>query len=174
MIISKFNKNDFGGMILKLYFAGPMFAQADLIYNEYLVKKIRSISNTISVYLPQENGAINNKIDYADSKMIALADTEKVLESDLLVAVLDGLVIDPGVASEIGVAYAKGIPMIGLYTDTRQQGSDNPKKIHALNTVAENQFHYLNLYTVGLLKLNGSVVSDEQSFLSLIEEHLAD
>lgn len=159
---------------MKIYFAGPMFAQADLLYNDHLVKKIRAISEKIDVYLPQENGAINDKTAYADSKMIALADTEKVLESDLLIAVLDGLVIDPGVASEIGVAYAKGIPMIGLYTDTRQQGADNSRKIEALNTVAENQFHYLNLYTVGLLKLNGSVVSDELALLSLVNEHLDD
>lgn len=157
---------------MNIYFAGPMFAQADLLYNDHLVKKIRAISDNINVYLPQENGSINDKTAYADSKMIALADTEKVLESDLLVAVLDGLVIDPGVASEIGVAYAKGIPMIGLYTDTRQQGADNLRKIDALNTVAENQFHYLNLYTVGLLKLNGSVVSDELALLSLIQNYL--
>lgn len=157
---------------MNIYFAGPMFATADLLYNDYLVKKIRELDDSLEVYLPQENGAINDKTAYADSKMIALADTEKVLESDLLVAVLDGLTIDPGVASEIGVAYAKNIPMIGLYTDTRQQGADNTKKIDALNTVGENQFHYLNLYTVGLLKLNGSIVSDEHDFLALIEKQL--
>ncbi|MFD2305464.1 nucleoside 2-deoxyribosyltransferase [Enterococcus termitis] len=157
---------------MKIYFAGPMFAQADLRYNEYLVEKIRALDHSIHVYLPQENGAINDKTAYADSQMIALADTQKVLESDLLVAVLDGAVIDAGVASEIGVAYAKNIPMIGLYTDTRQQGADNHKKLTALNNTAENQFHYLNLYTVGLLKLNGSITTDEQSFLSLIQDQL--
>lgn len=157
---------------MKIYFAGPMFAKADLLYNDYLVKNIRALDDKIEVYLPQENGAINDKTAYADSKMIALADTERVLESDLLVAVLDGAVIDPGVASEIGVAYAKNIPMVGLYTDTRQQGADNQKKLDALSDIAENQFHYLNLYTVGLLKLNGTVATDEQTFLSLIEEHL--
>lgn len=157
---------------MNIYFAGPMFAKADLLYNDYLVKKIRELDAALKVYLPQENGAINDKTAYADSKMIALADTEKVLESDLLVAVLDGLTIDPGVASEIGVAYAKNIPMIGLYTDTRQQGADNAKKIDALNTVAENQFHYLNLYTVGLLKLNGTIVNSEKDFLALINKQL--
>ncbi|MGX7148502.1 nucleoside 2-deoxyribosyltransferase [Enterococcus ureasiticus] len=155
---------------MKIYFAGPMFAKADLLYNEYLVKKIRELDDSIEVYLPQENGAINDKTAYADSKMIALADTEKVLESDFLVAVLDGITIDAGVASEIGVAYAKNIPMLGLYTDTRQQGADNQKKLAALGDTAENQFHYLNLYTVGLVKLNGSIVSEEQAFLDLIKE----
>ncbi|MGM0217458.1 nucleoside 2-deoxyribosyltransferase [Enterococcus sp. AZ126] len=157
---------------MNIYFAGPMFAKADLRYNEYLVKKIRELDRSIDVYLPQENGAINDKTAYADSKMIALADTEKVLESDLLVAVLDGITIDAGVASEIGVAYAKQIPMIALYTDTRQQGADNQKKLAALGETAENQFHYLNLYTVGLVKLNGSIVSDEDDFLALIKKHL--
>lgn len=157
---------------MNIYFAGPMFAKADLLYNEYLVKKIRELDDSIEVYLPQENEGINDKTAYADSKMIALADTEKVLESDLLVAILDGITIDAGVASEIGVAYAKNIPMIGLYTDTRQQGANNQKKLAALGDIAENQFHYLNLYTIGLVKLIGAVVSDEQSFLDSIKQTL--
>ncbi|WP_086444294.1 nucleoside 2-deoxyribosyltransferase [Candidatus Enterococcus lemimoniae] len=155
---------------MKIYFAGPMFAKADLLYNEFLVKQIRALDDSLEVYLPQENGAINDKTAYADSTMIAVADTERVLESDLLVAVLDGITIDAGVASEIGVAYAKNIPMIGLYTDTRQQGADNQKKLAALSETAENQFHYLNLYTIGLLKLNGTVATNEQDFLELIKE----
>lgn len=157
---------------MKIYFAGPMFATADLRYNAYLVEKIRALDPTIEVYLPQENAAINDKTAYADSKMIALADTEKVLESDLLIALLDGLTIDAGVASEVGVAYAKDIPMVGFYTDTRQQGAGNPQKLAALNEVAENQFHYLNLYTVGLIKLNGQVLTQEEALLAFISEQL--
>lgn len=157
---------------MKIYFAGPMFAKADLLYNAYLVKEIRALHEQLDVYLPQENEAINNKSAYANSKMIALADTEKVLESELLVAVLDGLTIDAGVASEIGVAYAKGIPVLALYTDTRQQGADNSQKLAALQETAENQFHYLNLYTVGLVKLNGAVFNTEAAFLEAIQEFI--
>ncbi|MEO1770345.1 nucleoside 2-deoxyribosyltransferase [Candidatus Enterococcus ferrettii] len=155
-----------------IYFAGPMFARSDLRYNEHLVKQIRELSSDITVYLPQENEAINDKSAYADSKMIALADTEEVLKSDLMVAVLDGITIDAGVASEIGVAYAKEIPIIALYSDTRQQGADNQKKLTALATPAENQFHYLNLYTVGLVKLNGQVVATEDDLLKAIQQTL--
>ena len=157
---------------MKIYFAAPMFAKSDLLYNEQIVKEVRAISSKLSIYLPQENEAINDKTAYADSRMIALADTEKVLESDLMIALLDGLTIDAGVASEIGVAYAKGIPVIGLYTDTRQQGGAHPKKIAALQEPAENQFHYLNLYTVGLIKLNGKVVSSETELLSEVKRFL--
>ena len=157
---------------MKIYFAAPIFAKSDLLYNEQIVKEVRAISSKLSIYLPQENEAINDKTAYADSRMIALADTEKVLASDLMIALLDGLTIDAGVASEIGVAYAKGIPVIGLYTDTRQQGGTHPKKIAALQEAAENQFHYLNLYTIGLIKLNGKVVSSEIELLSEVKRFL--
>ncbi|MEG0373251.1 MAG: nucleoside 2-deoxyribosyltransferase [Enterococcus sp.] len=155
-----------------IYFAAPLFAQSDLLYNQHLVKRIRELSSALSIYLPQENAGINDKSAYADSKMIALADTEEVLKSDLMIALLDGLTIDAGVASEIGVAYAKGIPIIGLYTDSRQQGAENQQKLMALQTPAENQFHYLNLYTVGLIKLNGEIVNTEEALLEQIKSFL--
>lgn len=156
---------------MKIYFAAPLFAQSDLLYNQKLVEKIRQQQPDATIYLPQENAAINDKSAYADSKMIALADTEKVLESDLMIAILDGITIDAGVASEIGVAYGKNIPILGLYTDTRQQGSDNQQKIQALQTVAENQFHYTNLHTIGLIKLNGQVVNSEAALLQALQEY---
>ena len=151
---------------MNIYFAAPMFAKSDLLYNEYLVGKIREQYPEVSIYLPQENEAINDKSAYADSQMIALADTEKVLASQLMIAILDGLSIDAGVASELGVAYAKKIPVLALYTDTRQQGADNDQKLSALKTIGENQFHYLNLYTVGLVKLNGAVYPSEEALLA--------
>lgn len=159
---------------MKLYFAAPLFAASDLRYNSELVASIRQQYPQLEIYLPQENAAINDKSAYADSKMIALADTEKVLESDLMIALLDGLTIDAGVASEIGVAYAKGIPVLGLYTDSRQQGADNQQKLAALQTVAENQFHYVNLYTVGLIKLNGEIYSSEAALLAGLADYLSE
>lgn len=157
---------------MKIYFANVLFSQAELNYNAQLAAKIRQLDQTIDLYLPQENDSINDKQAYADSKMIAQADTEKLIASDLMVAVLDGLSIDNGVASEIGVAYAKEIPIIGLYTDTRQQGSSNQQKLQALGQIAENQFHYVNLYTTGLIKLNGTIVNSEADLLEAVKKYL--
>lgn len=157
---------------MKIYFANALFSQAELNYNAQLAAKIRQLDQTIDLYLPQENDSINDKQAYADSKMIAQADTEKLLASDLMLAVLDGLSIDNGVASEIGVAYAKEIPIIGLYTDTRQQGSSNQQKLQALGQIAENQFHYVNLYTTGLIKLNGTIVNNEADLLEAVKKYL--
>ena len=121
--------------------------------------------------MPQENAAINDKEAYANSEMIAQADTEQLVASDLVIAVLDGPTIDVGVASEIGVAYARNIPIIGLYTDSRQQGATNSQKVAALQTIAENQFHYLNLYTVGLIKLNGTIVNSVDALIETVQKY---
>lgn len=145
---------------MKLYFANGLFSQADFNYNADLVAQLRAGVPNVDIYLPQENASINDKNAYADSKMIAQADTDEVLSSAAMIAILDGPVIDAGVASEIGIAYAKHIPILGLYTDSRQQGATNSKKLAALQEITENQFHYVNLYTVGLIKLNGAVYNN--------------
>lgn len=159
---------------MKAYFANGLFSQADFEFNERLVAKIRKEIPDLEIYVPQENGDINDKNAYADSQMIAEADTENVVSSDFVIAILDGITIDAGVASEIGVAYAKGIPVFGLYTDSRRLGAINEKKLKALQEVAENQFHYLNLYTTGLIKLNGDIYTNEEDLTQAINDFVED
>ena len=108
---------------MKIYFANALFSHADFNYNAQLAAQIRRALPDVDMYVPQENAAINNKEAYADSKMIAEADTKRLLSADLMIAILDGPVIDNGVASEIGVAYAAKIPILGLYTDSRRLGA---------------------------------------------------
>jgi nucleoside 2-deoxyribosyltransferase len=155
----------------KVYFASPLFSNMELRYNAWVVSMIRAAYKDLEVYVPQEQGDINDKSQYANSLMIAKADTEALLASDILIAVLDGLIIDPGVASEIGVAYQAGIPIIGLYTDSRQQGFDVKEKIAALSEIAESQFSYVNLYTTGLIKLNGVIVDTEEKMIEAIKTY---
>ncbi|MGE7172719.1 nucleoside 2-deoxyribosyltransferase [Latilactobacillus sakei] len=153
---------------MKIYFANALFSQADFDYNMRVVATLRQAIPTLDIYLPQENAAINDKEAYANSEMIAQADTEQLVASDLVIA---GPTIDVGVASEIGVAYARNIPIIGLYTDSRQQGTTNSQKVAALQTIAENQFHYLNLYTVGLIKLNGTIVNSVDTLIETVQKY---
>ena len=156
----------------KVYFASPLFSNMELRYNAWVVEMIRKEYKDLDVYVPQEQGDINDKSQYANSLMIAKADTDALLASDVLVAVLDGLIIDPGVASEIGVAFQAGIPIIGLYTDSRQQGYDVKEKIEALSEIAESQFSYVNLYTAGLIKLNGSIVDTEEKMIAALSKYI--
>lgn len=163
---------------IKLYFASPLFTAMEQFFNRDVVEELRnqigflpkSEQVDISIYLPQENEAINDKSAYANSTMIAQADTQELLESDIVLAILDGVTVDAGVASEIGVAYAKGIPVIGLYSDSRQGTHGNVKKVEALDEIAESQFAYINLYTAGLVKLNGVITGNITDFVDTVLE----
>lgn len=157
---------------MNIYFASPLFSEMELAFNASVVSKIREQYPNVTVYLPQEQMEINDKNAYADSTLIATIDTKHLLNSSLVIAILDGQSIDVGVASEIGVAYQAGIPVIGVYTDSRQQGATNIKKIEALKEIAESQFSYVNLYTVGLIKLNGEIVNSTNSLLETIKKYV--
>lgn len=159
-------------MTKKVYYAAPLFSEMELRYNEYLAGKIKETYPELDIYIPQEQGDINDKNAYADSIMIAKYDTDALLASDLMVAVLDGATIDVGVATEIGVAYQAGIPIVALYSDSRQQGATNKEKLAALQQIAESQFPYINLYTVGLIKTNGVIVNNTVDLLGEINNYL--
>lgn len=159
-------------MTNKIYYASPLFSEMELMYNRYLTDKIKAAYPEVDIYIPQDQGDINDKSAYADSMTIAKVDTDALLASQLMVAVLDGPIIDVGVATEIGVAYQAGIPILGLYTDSRQQGATNQQKLDALQEVAESQYSYVNLYTVGLVKTNGKVVSRADDLVKAIGEYL--
>lgn len=138
---------------MKIYYAAPLFTEASQDYNRKVVDILRKELKNVEIYLPQENEALNDKSGYADSLIIANGDNSYLLDADLVIAHIDGQEIDAGVASEIGISWYKKTPILGLYTDVRQSGLHyNPKKIEALEEVAENQYDYKNLYTIGLIK----------------------
>ena len=156
----------------KIYFANGLFSEQEARYNAYMVEQIRNEYPNVEVYLPQENTSINDKNAYADSIAIAKGDTNELVASDLVVAVLDGVGLDAGVAAEIGLAFGKNIPVVGLYTDSRQQGATNQAKLEALQEVAESQFAYINLFVIGLIKQNGQVYSSIKDLVSGLRDYL--
>ncbi|GAA0313613.1 nucleoside 2-deoxyribosyltransferase [Oceanobacillus oncorhynchi subsp. oncorhynchi] len=156
---------------MKGYLANGLFSMGDRYVNEQLAKAIREAVPEIDLYLPQENAAINDKTAYANSEIIAEADLSKLEKSDILIAVLDGVEIDSGVAAEIGAFSMLNRPIVGVFTDTRQQGRDNQKKIDALvEDALENQFVYRNLFLVGLVKRNGVITSTIEEAVEAVLE----
>lgn len=144
----------------KGYLANGLFGLGDRLVNELVAQEIRTSLPGVDLYVPQENAAINDKMAFADSLLIANADIDALKKSDFLVAVIDGVEIDSGVAAEIGAFSMLNRPIYALYTDTRQQGRENTKKIDALIADGtENQFMYRNLFVIGLIKQNGVIVS---------------
>lgn len=144
---------------MKAYLANGLFSIGDRLVNELIAKEIRKDIKDIELYVPQENDAINDKNSYADSIAIAEADLDKLKESDFLIAVIDGVEIDSGVAAEIGAFFMTDKPIFALYSDVRQQGRNNDKKINALiEDGTENQFMYRNLFVIGIIKKSGGGV----------------
>ena len=151
---------------MKAYLANGLFNEADRMFNEYLARKLRKQIPNINLFVPQEAAEINDKSAYADSKMIAEWDTKKLLESDILIAVIDGVEVDSGVATEIGIFSTTKRPIFVLYSDVRQQGRDNEKKIQALiKDGTESQFFYRNLFLIGTIKNNNGMIFDNSDDL---------
>ncbi len=160
-------------MSFKIYFGSPLFNEMEQMYNAYVVDKIRkAYGDKVEVYLPQENASINDKSGFADSLAIAQGDNEYLEKADLLIAVLDGVTPDSGLSAELGYFYSLDRPILGLYTDTRQGTHGNQEKIAALDKIAESQFSYVNLYTVGLVKLRGEILNSSDLLVEKIGDYL--
>lgn len=156
---------------MKAYLANGLFSESDIMYNKLIADTMRSFIPGVELYVPQENEEINDKESYADSMQIFEADKEKLMESDFLIAVIDGPEIDSGVAAEIGLFSSLGKPIYALYTDVRLKGTKNHKKIHALKEDPfENQFAYKNLFVIGMIKASGGEI---YSRLSQMVAHLS-
>lgn len=155
---------------VKAYLANGLFSIGDRYVNETLARQLREAIPTIDLYVPQENPAINDKSAFATSEAIAQADLAALAASDVLIAVIDGIEIDSGVAAEIGVFSTFNRPIVAVFTDVRQQGTTHPQKLEILQQdPTENQFVYRNLFVVGLIKQNGVIVSTLEAAVTAVK-----
>lgn len=108
----------------QIYLAGPLFSKAERDFNLHLRDRLVEIG--FNVFLPQEDGddTISSRLEER-MKNIFMNDVKGIDESDIVLAVLDGgSDVDSGTAWEMGYAYAKGIPVLGLKTDFRTFGDE--------------------------------------------------
>jgi nucleoside 2-deoxyribosyltransferase len=108
-----------------IYIAGPLFSVAERAFNTQVKTELTVLG--YRSFLPQQDGyLVENMLasgqdpDQVFKKVYAL-DIKKLNEADIVLAVLDGAVIDEGTAFEIGYATALGKPCYGLQTDSRRQ-----------------------------------------------------
>ncbi len=101
-----------------VYLAAPLFSEAERDFNRKLRDEIKRAA--FSVFLPQEDS--NNVKGDKRQEIIFNKNLNAIENSDIIVAVVDGIDIDSGTAWEIGYASAKGKPVIGLRTDFRTLG----------------------------------------------------
>ena len=131
-----------------LYFAGPLFSQAEKEFNQRLVQRLEEELG-VTVFLPQRDGMEFAKLQgmspQEKTAAIRELDDAKVFGSKIFLCVLDGRVPDEGAAFELGMAYThrqftkegKDRIMVGLLTDMRASFLDQQ-----LNPMLE-RFEYI-------------------------------
>lgn len=100
--------------MVKVYLAGKIWTESEREQLEAIDKLCKSLG--LETFLPHRD------VGFATD----IKDVQKIFEGDILdgfkdvelvIASLDGLHVGAGTAWELGYAYAKGIPTIGLKTD---------------------------------------------------------
>ena len=105
----------------RVYFAAPLFSQAERDYNLRLTAVLESHEYT--VFLPQRDGFLASELsgltEEEKTKKIFEKDRDEVLHADICFALLDGRAPDEGVCVELGIAYANQKRCYGFKTDAR-------------------------------------------------------
>ena len=153
---------------MRIYLAGPIFTYGDLLRNTEWAAKIRAAFPGVDLYSPVENTDINGvegKKKFAGSREIAQGDNDRLNNTDILIACIDGDVLPSGTCAEIGKFHEKiergdNKAIIGICTDNRQcflthsEAKDNG----GAASLGEQQYSYQNLYVTGLIKQYGVLV----------------
>jgi len=137
-----------------IYFAAPLFCQAEREFNLRLTRKLEK--GGFMVFLPQRDGVESFKPPYdemtADKlcQTIFTVDRDQILEADIFLFVLDGRVPDEGACVELGIAYSQkhllqqDKLLVGLQTDMRGAHAIPGVKLNAmiygaLDHIVENE-----------------------------------
>ena len=89
---------------IQVYLAGSMFCEADRMYNALLAQKIRErVGEHIDLYVPQENLSINDKTKCANSHDIFWGDYNRLQNTDIFIARIDGDIPPSGTSAEVGI-----------------------------------------------------------------------
>ena len=103
----------------KVYFAGPMFNQAEKDYNLKITKLLEEYG--YQVFLPQRDGIeaarLEGKTEEELIKMIFDLDAGQVRKADIVFMNIDGRAPDEGACVELGIAYGIGKRCYGFKTD---------------------------------------------------------
>lgn len=156
--------------MIKAYLAGGIFTLGDELRNKYFAEKLREAFPTMDLYSPIENTAINGvegKKRFGDSKIIEEADNQRLDNTDILIACIDGDVLPSGTCSEIGIMREKirrgdHKYIVGICTDNRECSRTHSieKDNGGASGICEQQYSYQNLYVVGCIKSSGVLVNN--------------
>lgn len=141
-----------------IYIAGPLFTIQERAFLEEVQGWIHEAG--VNTFLPH----IDNKSNLTAHLDVALAkkaspdifknNIDAIDESDAIVALLDGLPCDAGTCIELGYAYAKNKPILGIRTDYRIHGNHNGQIVDPMTQNICNILCYEPLNNKETLKKN--------------------
>lgn len=104
---------------LSIYFAAPLFTQAERLWNRQLAEALMRTIPNCTVVLPQDRAAQFIRGAIIEFERIVEHCIEALRHADLVIAILDGGDADSGTSWECGYAHAIGKPVVGVRTDLR-------------------------------------------------------
>lgn len=115
----------------RIYFAAPLFTQAEWCWNQSLAKRLEE--SGLGIALPQRTAKpmLDGKAPFESGKLFAL-NVEAIKRANAMLAVFDQPDPDSGTAWECGYAYAAGIPIFGLRTDLRRLTEGGPESVNLM------------------------------------------
>lgn len=109
---------------MRIYLAAPLFTMAERRHNEELCHSLERVGD---VFLPQRDGVLlaearqgRHLLENELLSLIYRMDCDALRSCDVVVAIVDGAVVDDGVAFELGFAAALGKRCIGVTSDSRR------------------------------------------------------
>jgi len=135
---------------MRIYQAGPLFTAAEINWHKELKLQLSDAGYRVlwpgEFFSQEEIAALGDKA----ARHIMEKDRAAIDDCDVVVALLDGVQVDDGTAWEIGYAYAKDKPVIGIRTDIRNAG-DTPHG--SVNAMIEGSCRGIVRDTQGILEM---------------------
>jgi nucleoside 2-deoxyribosyltransferase len=114
---------------MRVYLAGPLFTVAERRFLAWLRDSLNALAGVRALWPGDLFSDVDlERLGEAAKAHIFQGCVEGLTGSDLVVAWLDGPQVDDGTAWELGHAFARGIPALGLRTDFRRAG-DTPHSL---------------------------------------------
>jgi len=126
----------------KIYLGGPLFSIGEKQFNLNLTSSLAKKISAISFILPQKYAKkIGKERDFA-KKMFTYC-IRAIDKADIVLCLLDGPDVDSGTALEIGYAFARRKPIIGVRSDFR---NSEVRGVNLMILGACTEFYWLHNY----------------------------
>ena len=153
---------------MKIYFAGPLFSEAERDWIRSTIKHIESLAAakremSVEIIFPYDLSTQEEIDSLGDQAKHEVSRCKSQLDdADIVIALLDGTQVDDGTVWEIGYFCARKLPgqkIIGIRTDFRQAGESAGAVVNAMFECSCDKIVRSREELVGIL---GNCIGSEQ------------